>query len=169
MKVYSLFFTAFGSLLLAGIGFFLGLSSLGAGGLVLLAGWIATTKFLNGERIASLLLALSTAFAVTAIFRGGNTYAVLGALTLILIGWEIFHSSLAIAAFIKEEQQSFAKQYMWPMLALGAAGMLLAMLSLQVQVRLTFRLGLALGLAAIILLGLILRSSGGRTQKHRRR
>ncbi len=169
MKTFSLFFTAFGALLLAGIGFLLGMTALGSGGLLLLSGWIVVAKFLQSKRIAGLLLFLSTALAVITIFQGGNIYAVLSALTLILIGWEFFHAALTITTFPKEDQQTFSKEHLWPVVVLGSAGIILSVLALHVQVRLTFRLGLALGLAIIILFSLILRSSGGRKRKRKDR
>jgi hypothetical protein len=161
MRAYPSLFTSIGVLILVGVGFSLGAPALGASGLVLLAAWITCIYPLTGKRVTGLLLLLSTALAAIEAFEGGNIYALLCALTLVLVGWESFQASLPIIPFSRPAKQSFFKQHLGPVLTLEGIGLLLAVLALQVHVHLSFRLGLSLALAALLLLGLLLRSLAG--------
>jgi len=62
-----------------------------------------------------------------------------------------------IAVFPKKAQRRFVKPYLLRMLVLGTSGSLLAVLGLHGHYYLSFHLALTLGVAALLLLGLMLK------------
>ena len=171
MRLYSLSFFSICGMILAGLGFSLGSIPLGTVGVGLILLWIVLICVHASEPAFALPLALATSLAVIELFQGGNTYLAAFALTAALLGWEFVQSAATIAPFPKEAQQSFSKRHLWQMLALGAAGLLLSSIALQVCFPLTFAPALGLGLAALLLLGLVMRT-GRRSppkSKHRGR
>ena len=157
MRTYSMLFFSIGVAMIAGAEFHRASPILGAAGLFLGVLWIvfvvidSTTTGLTVLFFASIMLALIVTL------WGETPYLTVCALSSVAISWEFAATGRQIAVFPKKAQRRFVRPYLLRMLVLGIGGSLLAVLGLHGHYYLSFHLALALGVAALLLLALMLK------------
>ncbi|MEE9542120.1 MAG: hypothetical protein V3V77_04090 [Candidatus Bipolaricaulota bacterium] len=155
MRSYSMLFFSIGMAMIAGAQFHRASPIFGAAGLFLGALWIILVITDSTTRALTLLFFASIMLALIVTLSGETPYLTVCALSSVIIGWEFAVTGREIAAFPRKAQRGFLRPYLLRTLALGIGGSLLAVLALRGHYYLSFRLALALGFGALLLLGVM--------------
>lgn len=127
---------------------------MGSVAMVLFAAWIAA--YIKRSRILSGLTFLGAGAALLAMYIGINVYIALGAVTLIILGWEAGLSAREIAPFPKQAQHAFTRIRLPVLCAMAGIGLGIGSGVLGVHLHLRFGTALALSVLALALLSALL-------------
>jgi len=157
------------TVVLALAGFLVGSITLGCAAIVIGAAWLLIL-WKSAERTElSVLLGVETGIAVLNVFYGGSVYLAGTAIALAIVSWDIALTETSIASFPAKITKGFVIHHAIRMGIIGAIGLVLLVVPLQIHIHLGFRAALGLGLGSFMLLAILVELVHSRSTRRTRR